>query len=70
LKLLGTQRIQHESSFSVAPRATNYAKYNPLKQKLIGGMEESHTKKQSPKTVSEMELRTKRSKISGVEARM
>ena len=32
-KLLGTQRIQHASSFSVAPAVANYAKYKPLKQK-------------------------------------
>jgi hypothetical protein len=49
-KLLETQRIQHASSFSVAPRAANYAKYKLPKQKLIGAMEESHTKEQSPKT--------------------
>jgi hypothetical protein len=55
-KLLETKRIQHASSFSVAPRAAHYAKYNLLKQKLIGAMEESHTKEQSPKTVSETEL--------------
>jgi hypothetical protein len=32
-------------------------------------MEESHTNEQSPKIVSEMELRAKRSKISCVRAR-
>jgi hypothetical protein len=47
-------------------KSRKYAKYNPLKQKLIGAMEESHTKEQSLKIVSEMELRANRSKISGL----
>ena len=69
MKLLRTLRIQHASSSTAAPRVTNYSKYKPLKQKLIGTIEESHTKQQSPKTVSETELRAKRSKSTGLRAR-
>jgi hypothetical protein len=58
-KLVGTKYIQHASSFSMAPTVAKYAKYKQLGQKLIRPMEESHTKEQSPKTVSEMELRAK-----------
>ena len=47
----------------------NYSKYKPLRQKLIGHTEESHTKQQSPETVSKMELRAKRSKSAGLRAR-
>ena len=64
-----TLRIQHASSSIAAPRVTNYSKYKPLKKKLIGPMEESHTKQQSPETGSEMELRAKRSKFAGLGAR-
>ena len=40
-----------------------------LEQKLIGPMEESHTKQQSPKVVLRMELWAKRSKIAAKRAR-
>ena len=40
-----------------------------LEEKLIGPMEESHTKQQSPKEVLRMELWTKRSKIAAKRAR-
>ena len=40
-----------------------------LEQKLIGPMEESHTKQQSPKAVLWMELWAKRSKITAKRAR-
>ena len=40
-----------------------------LEQKLIGQMEESHTKRQSPKAVLWMELWAKRSKIAAKRAR-
>ena len=53
----------------VAPRVANYSKYKLLKQKLIGQMEESNTKQQSPETVSETKLRAKRSKSAGLRAR-
>ena len=43
-KLLRTLRIQHASSSTAAARVANYSKYKPLKQKLIGPMEESNTK--------------------------
>jgi hypothetical protein len=39
---------------------TKYAKYKPLKQKLIGALEELHTKEQFLKTVSETEFQAKR----------
>ena len=68
-KLLRTLRIQHASSSTAAPRVTNYSKYKPLKQKLIGPMEEAHTKQQSPETVSETELQAKRPKTAGLRAR-
>ena len=35
-----------------------------LEQKLIGPLEESHTEEQSPKTVLQMELCTRRSKMA------
>ena len=57
------------SSFSVARRVANYSKYKPLEEKLIGAMEESHTKQQFPETVSETELWAKRSKSAGLRAR-
>ena len=69
MKLLRTLRIQHESSSTAAPRVTNYSKYRPLKQKLIGLTEESHTKQQCPEIVSEMELQAKRSKSAGLTTR-
>ena len=64
MKLLRPLRIQHAISSTAAPRVANYSKYKPLKQKLIG-----HTKQQSPKTVSETELRAKRSRSVGLRAR-
>ena len=45
-----------------------FAMNKALEQKLIGPMEESHTKQQSPETVSKMELRAKRSKSTGLRA--
>ena len=69
MKLLRTLRIQHASSSTAAPRVANYSKYKPLKQKLIGQTVESHAKQQSPETVSETELRAKRSKSAGLRAR-
>ena len=38
--------------------------YKPLEQKLNRPLEESHTEEQSPKTVSETELRGRRSKMA------
>ena len=37
-----------------------FAIYKALEQKLIGPLEESHTDEQSPKTVLQMELCTRR----------
>ena len=46
-----------------------FAMNKALEQKLIGPMEESHTKQQSPKAVLWMELWAKRSKIAAKWAR-
>ena len=46
-----------------------FAMNKALEQKLIGPMEESHTKQQSPKAVLWMELWAKRSKIAAKRAR-
>ena len=46
-----------------------FAMNKALEQKLIGPMEESHTKQQSPKAVLWMELWAKRSKIAATQAR-
>ena len=46
-----------------------FAMDKALEQKLIGPMEESHTKQQSPKAVLRMELLAKRSKITAKRAR-
>lgn len=64
LPLLGTKIIKHTRSFSVAPSVEKYAKYKPIKQKLIEGTGESHTKDKFLKIVSEREFRAKRTKIS------
>ena len=37
-----------------------FAIYKALEQKLIGPLEESHTKEQSPKTFAETEFRARR----------
>ena len=47
----------------------NFAMNKALEQKLIGPMEESHSKQQSPKAVLWMELWAKRSKIAAKRAR-
>ena len=46
-----------------------FAMNKALEQKLIGPMEESHTKQQSPKAVLSMELWARRSKIAAKRAR-
>ena len=46
-----------------------FAMNKAIEQKLIGAMEESHTKQQSPKAVLWMELWARRSKIAAKRAR-
>ena len=45
------QKFKHASSRIWSPKQQKFAMNKALEQKLIGPMEESHTKQQSPKAV-------------------
>ena len=69
LELLGTKEIWHASSRKRSPQQQKFAINKTLEQKLIGPMEESHTKEQSPQTVWWMVLWARRSKMAARWAR-
>jgi len=74
---LGPTKINMQSSRTGSPRQQKYATNKALEQKLIGPMEESHTKEQFPQNSlvngalhKEIENRSKKSKNTGLSCRM
>ena len=70
---LGPAKISMQSSRTGSPRQQKYATNKALEQKLIGPMEESHTKEQFPQNSlvngalhKEIENRSKKSKNTGL----
>ena len=60
----GPYKFDMQSQGTWSPQQQNFVMCKALEQKLIGPMEESHTKEQSPETVSGTEFRARRKKMT------